>query len=376
VANSEIFDSEIRRRGLGQPVDFEADHIAARAYEHFRRLLETLIVDVRRALPRLPDIFFGFVDDHRLNAFTFKVNGNYFIAITTGTIFLLELVLMRMLADPRLFNEIGQPQNELVDHPPLTGLLPNAYEMFKRGHRARRPEDSLRHFYAIHLFEQALLFLFGHEIAHVTLGHVDYLCSDVGAVFELGWSSSANDEVIERQCIEIQADFRSIYSRIHSFKLTVDDKGQPPWSDAPLSARQALFNFAFSLNVLFRIFGDVRFDSLILESESYPPLPLRRALGTVAAHGFVMETWDHNLRDDALLVLRNGLRYTEHAFATIQDEAPAMVGLSDASSPLGRQHHRRIANHFPELANRLKPFRYEATFCYSDIPLTDTSAAA
>jgi hypothetical protein len=156
-----------------------------------------------------------------------------------------------------------------------------------------------------------------------------------------------------------------MYSRVQSVRLTFENVAlPPPWSNSVRSEEQLLFDSSVAMNILFRIFGDARFDLSILQTNSYPPFPLRRAIASISGYGFVAEYWDVNLKEKALRALRSALKYTEHAFAVILGEPETSEGLSSAFSSLGQQQHRLLAERFDELQQRLAPFRYEATLCY------------
>jgi hypothetical protein len=197
MSQSNIFDTEIEKRGL-RPLDLGDDLLAEKGYEHLRDILSALVIDACKLVPDLPEIIFGFSRSEHPNAHAFRSNGKYFVVVTSGTVFLLELVIMRMLSDARLFAEIGNVNEEASGLPPLSNFEPNARNMTSLGYRAKRPQTKARHIYAIRLLEEALLFLVGHEIAHITLGHVDYLeHKGLSAVTELGWHGSMADAVIE-----------------------------------------------------------------------------------------------------------------------------------------------------------------------------------
>ena len=361
MTEAEIFNRGITRLRLGGPVQLPPESRAGKGYEHIRRVAKTLIGSARQQLPQLPNIHFGFVSDGNVNAFAFKSDDRYFIGLTTGTVFMLELVIMRMLSNGQLFPDVGNPGDEAENLPPLSSYLAKAEEMFKQGHISAPPKSQSRHAYAVFLLDHALRFLVGHEIAHVTLGHVDYMDSKTGAglIAELGWNESDASGVIERQCLEAQADTRSVFSTIASLKLTHEALVKPAWLDSPWNESQLIFDWAFAMNSLFRVFGDVRFDSSQLATNSYPPLPIRRAMATATAYAAVMGSWNSALKDKTLLALRTATKYTEYAFATILGEKVAMEGLADAYSPLGQEHYRRLRDRFPELQERLVPFAYE-----------------
>jgi hypothetical protein len=222
--DAEIFDREVMRFGLGRRLVHDGS-LSKSAYGQVRETAEALISGAMDNLPKLPHIHFDFIRNSGINAFAFKSDGKYFIGLNYGTVYMLELIFMRMLSDARLFDIIGHPHEEDGNLPPLAGYTPEAYKMFQAGHRAQPPKTQPRHFYAIDLFYAAIRFLIGHEIAHITLGHVDYIHSKVGTalVAETGWkaASSQLEGTFERQCMEAQADMRSVFAAISYLKLFI-----------------------------------------------------------------------------------------------------------------------------------------------------------
>lgn len=364
MTDAEIFDHAIASLGLGPIARFSPGHPESAKFRHVRKLSERLTTSARYLLPGR--IHLDFVVNRTVNAFAFKSEDRYFIALTTGTVFMLELLFMRMLSDSRLFPDIGDANTETSDLPPLTCCIPNADEMFRAGHKSATPKTEPRHAYAIMLFEQAVLFLIGHEIAHITLGHVDYLQSKVGIglLSELGWDGPAEGDLVERQCMEAQADMRSVQSGISSIKLIhgVKDPTPPAWSDAPLNVSHLIFLWAVATNTFFRLFGDARFDPSHLATQSYLPLALRRAMASTTAYVNVTALWTPSLKKETLFTLRTATKYTEHAFAVILGEQPSPRNLNDVFSPLGREHHQRLITRLSKLQNKLDPFCYEQAF--------------
>ena len=230
--------------------------------------------------------------------------------------------------------------------------------------RPARPRTDPRWSYSCELIRKAILFLLGHEIAHISRGHVDYLESKTGTplIAEMGWNQADQEGLIERQTLEADADLRSVISRIASLKLThtTPNLDQPPWTDSPRAPGHLLFDWAFSMNSLFRLFGDNRFNASDLTVANYPPLPLRRTMATVAALTGVIEGWDPALKDVAGKALRLAIDCTELAFAAILGDGLSVAGLSDAFSPLGREHYKRLIDCWlGGLRDRLAPFAYE-----------------
>lgn len=215
MTNAEVFHHAAIRHGFGPRLAREelAGTPAGDGYAQVAEQAETLIASARQLVHRLPDIYFDFVRNGSVNAFAFKVNTQYFIGITSGAIVLLQLVLNRILADPRLLPHVGNPRGEASDSPPLTGLIPDAERMYQAGTlNPIRPRANARSDYSFHLFFQATLFLIGHEIAHITRGHVDYLNSKTDDPFlpEIGWNLASRVGRVERQALEVDADTRSL----------------------------------------------------------------------------------------------------------------------------------------------------------------------
>ncbi len=372
MTSAEIFHREIVRLGLGARMKITdvipAEHPARKVYDHIRHISEELIVSAKGNLTGLPHIHFDFIYNENINAVAFKSENQYFIGLTTGTIYMLELVIMRMLSDSRLFDTIGNPSEEAKDLPPLIGYAPKAEQMNKAGLRPKPPRTKPRLDYAGHLNDQALLFLIGHELAHITLGHVDYLQSRAGTAFvtEMGWNAPDEERLIERQCLEAQADMRSVFSRIGSLKLThiagKTSNLKVSWLDSNLSEENLIFDWAISMNLLFRLFGDVRFNASQLVTSSYPPLPLRRAMATEAAYVAVMGSWDSALKNNASHALHMAMKYSEHAFAIILGGKVSVEGLTVAYGTSGKEHRKRLMAQSVEMQKRLEPFSYETMF--------------
>jgi hypothetical protein len=214
------------------------------------------------------------------------------------------------------------------------------------------------------LFHAAVFFLLGHEIAHITRGHVDYLASNSGTslISEIEFNREDEEANIERQAIETDADRRSIWSCVASIELTLatPNLANAPWLPSRrLGLTDLIFDWAFAINSLFRLFGDKRFNPGDLETEVYPPHPLRRVIATnIAYTGLVFR--EPGRKGIVLPVLRDAMVYTDLAFARILGEEVRADGLDVAWSPLGKEHHERLLNEsLRTLNDRLAPFAFE-----------------
>lgn len=363
MTEQEIFDRVCVDYKLGHRLDIEnyPDVPAAPAYAHTRKVAQELIDSARAMFPKLLPIHFDFVNDGSVNAWALRDKDRYFIGLTAGAMCMLHLILNRMLANPRTFPNLGQPEAEDPNLPPVPWHIPDAERLFNAGVRPILPKCHARMLYANHLADQALMFLVGHEIAHITRGHVDYLASTSGYAFlaELGWRGTAQGR-LERQVIEADADRRSVFARCHSMLGTAHIAGDtfPSWATSPLPAEAWQFDWAFAVNTLFRLFGDARFSGIDLNAQPYPPLPLRRRMAMDTAFDLLVRAWGEQRKHDALHVLVSAVNATETSFSAVGADS-SEGGLKESDTTAAREHIDRIGEYWNELCNRLKPFSYE-----------------
>ena len=360
MTHQDDFKAACIQFGLGDRLDIEnyPDVPAFPVYRHTREVAHELINSASEHLPNLPRIYFDFIEASEVNAVAFKHNEHYFIGITAGAISMLHLVLDRILANPNTFPNIGNPTDERNDLPQVPWSILDPERLFKMGVRPVLPQDSKRAIYSKHLADQPLMFLVGHEIAHISRGHVDYLGSKTGSPFvaELGWKGKG-EAAIERQAIEVDADRRSVVARSHSMFMTanVNKTLALAWQDSPASIESFQYDWAFAVNVLFRLFGDKRFSGINLDLNPYPPLPLRRRMAMDYASHVLLENWGEDHKDKIEYAIDGSVKATEFSFRTIGAD-PAEGGLADAFSDDANAHIQKIIHCWDDIKQKL--FKY------------------
>ncbi len=359
MTEQEIFEGVCSANGLGLRLDIEnyPDVPAAPAYAHTRKIAQELIESARAMFPLLLPIHFDFVNSGEINAWATRVEDKYFIGLTAGAMSMLHLILDRMLAHPLLFPTIGEPDAEDPNLPSVPWHIPNAERLFNAGVRPILPKSRARCLYANHLADQAILFLVGHEVPHITRGHVDYLQYTTGSAFiaELGWSGTPEGR-LERQALEVDADERSLRARCYSALGTARIAGEkfPPWSIASRHPGEWQFDWGFAVNTLFRLFGDPMFSGV----QPYPPLPLRRRLAMDSAIHLLTQAWgDKQIKLAREVILWAVLR-TEAAFEAVGADS-SDGGLNDTNTPQSIDHTKRIAAAWQAVESKLKPQSYE-----------------
>lgn len=363
MSDEDLFHAAIRGSGGRLPRDRFTKAGFESTYGHILDLAGGLIQSARDHVPGLPLIHFDFILNGNFNACAFQEQGRYFIGYNTGTQYLLQLVFFRMLADPRLFDFIGDPAGELQDPTPLVRYAADAEQMYRAGLVPLRPRGEARWAYACELVRRATTFLVGHEIAHITRGHVGYLQSVTGHGFiaEVGWRDTGAGGTAERQALEADADARSTQSAMATAALTHADRDRDPshFMATRTSVEDLLFDWAFAMNTVFRLFGDVRFDPATAGDPPYPPEPLRRFMATITAHQYVVHGWDAGLHDTAIRAFKKAALYTELSFMVILGQEWGAHGLR-AFGGDGVEHYLRLRDHWSQVVGpRVAPFAYE-----------------
>jgi hypothetical protein len=363
MQDAELFDRCMRERGGRLSREIISPDRWAKNYGLITSWAEELIASARKLCPDLPHIHFDFVRNQTINALAFKAEGRYFIAFHTGTRYMLELIFFRMLSDTRLFDFIPSSAGEESNLPPFKYSV-FAEEMYQAGIRPIPPKTKERRGYAERLLHHAFLFLIGHELAHIILGHIDLISNNgTGVLSELEWNLPNQKDLIERQAMEADADMRSVYSAIHSSKL-MHEASMPEeseWIATRRSVTDLLFDRSFAMNTVFRIFGDLLVEESDLSILSYPPGPLRRFMATFFAHMVVSLLWRPPDTKNAIKnAFRRGALYTDLAFMIMMNQDHGAKGISQVFGGLGLDYVNKITDYSVHtLAEKLRPFAYE-----------------
>ena len=217
-----------------------------------------------------------------------------------------------------------------------------------------------------------MFFVIGHELAHITRGHVDYLNSQTGTpiisecnepnaeVLGEAWNLPTEQEKVERQAIEMDADKRSMLSSMASVK----NKYEAPEGAAILNGRNTieclLFDWSVAMNTFFRLFGDLRATRWNVELGYYPPNPLRRFMAVKLAHAAVVTAWKAPIEPKhSIKVLSDGAVYPEMMFQILTGQ-PSGNGVNDAFSKEGHEYAVKLNRYWSEtLAAKIQKHAFE-----------------
>ena len=232
-------------------------------------LAYNLISAARQVHPELPEIHFDFFVNGAINALAFRSNDRYFIGLTSGALYMLRFVTGRMLSDARLCQYVGDPKAERDDLESVADYAPDAEVMHKVYHEGAflTPNDPNSANVRPPVAKLcAPVSSWPRANAHSTRSCRLLKCTAATRHRQRIVSGEGNEEErLERQCLEQDADYRSLYALIDTVRVRFE-KPTPernPWRPG---ADQSFFMFvdlAVSLNIVFRLFGDVLFSPRI-----------------------------------------------------------------------------------------------------------------
>ena len=363
MSEKEDFDAFTRANGLGRREDIEnyPDVPAAPQYEMTRQVAQELIDSARLQYPGLGPIHFDFINNPHIGAWDFRLNNGYGIGLTSGTLILVGMVFHYMLSTRSLFPRIGLPDAERSSLPPIPWDVLNAETLYGDGVMPVAPLGRERSLYALHLTHQALNFLVGHELAHITRGHVDYLQNNSGCRFAegIGWSGTKDTQLI-RQALELDADSRSVLARIASAHNTFHKNPngmKPEWANEELSILDWHFDWAFAVSTVFRLFGDRRFRKEDL-LDSYPPFPVRQ-LQALRFACTQMAQPESTASTHVWQFLKYSAEQVEHAYTSING-LPSEGGFAQASEDATILHLEAIKGVWSNLRKDIQTHSLES----------------
>lgn len=333
--DADLFDeygrlSRMGRRFNGAGLRTEVTDV----YDRYIRRARAAIASASQNLPKLPVVYADFVVNPAFNARAFKHKDRYFIAFSHGLPLILARVIYRMLADRRLFPQVGDPKAESGSLPLFAQLEPDATKLSASNAGAVIPKNAQRRQYAIRLCDIVFDFLAAHEITHIAHGHVDYREAEYGipSVSETDWLANTRAGNLESQAMEFDADSAAARVLVNTVKAMVSNRDQmvPEVSELYQDPARAMFNLAVAVCIMFRLFGDSRMSGVDLSAKRHPPVRWRQMMILNMMGNYVDQSWDSSLTGAVEAALTRAIADVEEAFELITGSAQQVHGLHDA----------------------------------------------
>jgi hypothetical protein len=232
---------------------------------------------------KLPEAYFGFINNPVLNAIASKKDNNYFIGINIGTYFLLLDIFNRMLSSKEILTEFGnvseESDNVKIFDPQITDA--RIFYMAKEPPAPVAPKNPVRYYLAQLLTAYSIKYLLLHEYAHIIFGHLDFLNSQNNSFecSELTYNNFKNGiDPLTSQILELDADSYAIYTAIKEILVLqensslIKDELLPFYKDLSTAIKVWLF----AVYTLFRLFGNSVPKVEDLKKLSHPPSGIRQ----------------------------------------------------------------------------------------------------
>lgn len=197
----ELFEQHTQRYGgLYQGKDNNIERIK-------RNFYQTLdIYKKERAHLDIPDVYLDVTNYDRFQAFTFKKNDMYFMAISIGTIRSLLNFFNYLYSQPSfLAGEFGS-ELEVENIKPVISNSSRLISNFYNYDLDIEPNSGIRKHLAYQTFFKAIDYLLMHELAHINHGHLDYNVQTDDNFMMFEEDMIKNSKMNIRKALEYDAD--------------------------------------------------------------------------------------------------------------------------------------------------------------------------
>lgn len=361
MTTDERFNTTLSRRG--GILDFsQLSAISAVTLSNEVERIRPYIQSAIDGHPGMPGIDYAIINDRRLNAFATCSPNGFFVGINLGVFEILLAIFQRIMSDPRVLPEIGEPWRERDDLETLPAVSGCA-KTLKSGPGLAMPNCEIRRVYAVHLFQTALDFLVGHELTHISNGHVSWLRDRLGGLVlsEFGSDGWSEMDALDRQALEMDADCGAVCDAIWTIYTRLNDRSSLPPEITSFyeDATTALFTWAFATQSVFRLFGNARLNFGHLHTPTYPPLQLRRGWTTSTAFCYAEHKSYFEHGKAVVQASIDATILVERAFAWITGSEPVIDGIVDTGTPESNAHLELLLGHWKtRMRGLLLPYAY------------------
>jgi hypothetical protein len=237
-------------------------------------------------IPTKPlEIYFGYLDYGGLDAFADFEAPYGFVGMYRGSILLLKDMFQRMLSHPMVLPWIGNAAAEVLDGGLADGLSENIDDV-QRARKMRGvnpyppiPKDPVRQAFSRVVSQFALDFLSIHELAHLSLGHCEYLKGN--RRLPLRTARALATTLTEAQSTFLQAMEMGADNAAAGFtmRLLFRKAALTPEVQSFFSTiEQKLFVWSFAIAGLFRLWKIEQLDIKAARFGDHPPVAMRFAM--------------------------------------------------------------------------------------------------
>ena len=285
------------------------------------------------AAKRRPTYVF-FCEDETYGAFALRGRYDY-IVLHIGIVPALLDFCIRMMVNPDLWEHIGSP--------------PNA------------ADDRTRTAFAVLFATECLAFIVRHELAHLVLGHCDFVApkGEIATIEDTDGRLPAGADAITIQALEVAADGHSVIWGAIRLPLFLTVLGRHPHSmDEAHRAFQrtpneAMCNYLLTMYFVFRLFYETTWNSDALASRAHPPAPLRFYVACLNLHEYFKNAGDAQSQGRLESAMQKIWELGEFLFEKALDLKPALNAKDRVLSEESERHFELVRERAESLPKSL-----------------------
>jgi hypothetical protein len=336
-----LFREYCQAEALGRRLDTRGLRpSAALNYDGLLRRIRAMVSSAIPLCGSLGNVYVDFVDNSCFNARAARYRDRYFIAMFSALPTVLITVTQRMLADPALFQHVGDPARERSGLPLFTRIRLDAEWMESETCYGTYPLCPVRKSYADHLCMRAIDFLGAHEMAHIANGHLDYLSKERNArsfMDEHQGMPGSSEGSVDLQALEMDADFSASFPFVTTMMRASENWENELGETGRFykDSASVIYDLSVITGLLFRMFGDDRVSKVDHSNKSHPPNRWRQRVLCYAMCHTIETRWSPTLYPVAEKQFSRGLEDVEFAFDTVTGRERFVPGMHDAWGAAG-----------------------------------------
>jgi hypothetical protein len=214
------------------------------------------------------------------------------------------------------------------------------------------PDNPVRMAFAIVFASECFDFIVRHELAHLALGHCEFLCQN-------GQGSSMEDSdgrvgaeinPIVVQTLELAADGHAaiwgieklphVRKRLGRLPSGIDDAYR--WFHR--TPDDSMLNYLLAMFFVFRLFDETAWDNASLASRSHPPAPIRFHTACIHLAEYFKMSGNAEAEDQLSRAMQEVWHVGEIMFAEVQGRTPDHLILRRTMSEESERHYGRLSD--------------------------------
>ncbi len=335
------------------PIESDGNPMVIAELDALQKVINSFI----RNNKKLPKIHLAFLNDEELGAKATKWFGMYFIGLNIGSYYILINLFSRMLACPKIFENIGDLKLERKDFSKYkmgSSQFKNFDDVYADTEEFIGPNDLTRKEVAKLLVHTSLLTLVLHEFTHIKNGHIDYLITTQTKGEKISPLTSQTLEY-DADCFSLNFMIKAIInSNLAPEKINIQLL-RPIFADLYEIIKLTLFAQYSTFRIL-SLSKDLTKNEL--ESNNYMPPNLRQFIHMEMLLNLAEKYPNYLDIDKMKTTVINSVKEAEIAFDIISEIETDTKAIKLTSTEKYQNHLTKVTKHWAVVRPILEPFSF------------------